>query len=221
MAALKQLGYEPLLNPMLKILSTGAALPAPAEYQGIVFTSASAIPFCPISDHPVFTVGKATAAAARQAGFYNVTCGGSDVAALESYLRQQTSLAGSRLLYPSAVDISKELGPFPEGEGPAIIRRPVYKTVPQPLQKTTIGHLYDGEIEWIVLFSRRTAEALGNAMTELDGVDWTLKTGLACLEPDIAEPLAGYRWRHVAVAAQPDQAALLACLTDDARMDGA
>ncbi len=86
---LRALGHEPLVAPVLEIRS----LPCFVDTKGvaaIAFTSRNGVRFFPPRHGdvalPVFTVGDATAAAAREAGFRDIRSAGADGAALAELL---------------------------------------------------------------------------------------------------------------------------------------
>jgi uroporphyrinogen-III synthase len=157
----------------------------------------------------ILTVGEATAAAARASGFNAVTCIGQTVEKAAHALAEDLSLAGASIVYLSGTHITHDVTVLMGQAGPSIVRVPVYATRQLALEKTTIQLLSEGGISWIVLFSRRTAEAFSMAVADLAMQDWIKATGLVCLSARTAEPLQTLPWRTVLIAPEPTSAALV------------
>src|SRR6185312_12602104 len=79
-ARLAAMGLMPILAPMLRIRPANPHLPPPARIAAILLASGNAVDPLPLSCHarPVLTVGAATAARARLAGFTNVVSADGD-----------------------------------------------------------------------------------------------------------------------------------------------
>jgi len=110
---------------------------------------------------PVFTVGGATAEAARQAGFGAVFSADGDIAALAGLILQnRQDIAPGRVLYPAAADRAGDLVGLLAGGNLSCQAVDVYRMQPanrlteQALQGLK-GNAYDG----VLIYSRRTAEA--------------------------------------------------------------
>jgi uroporphyrinogen-III synthase len=91
---LRVLGFAPMLAPMLAIAKLPAHLPPPERLGGILLTSGNAVGAFPPGYHhlPVWTVGRATAARAREAGFATVTSADGDALALAALLGDATAV---------------------------------------------------------------------------------------------------------------------------------
>ncbi len=106
-AALEARGHEALVAPMLTIApAPGVEAPLALDgVQALVFTSANgARVFARLSDErdlPVFTVGDASAAAARDAGFARVERAGGDVEDLARLIIMRLA-PGDGTLYQAA-----------------------------------------------------------------------------------------------------------------------
>jgi uroporphyrinogen-III synthase len=193
-ARLVALGHEPVVAPVLAVRPLTPAL----DLQGIAalaFTSANGVrAFAGLEASrrwPVFAVGEATAAAAREAGFTEVESGDGDVAAL-------SALIGARrpgpVLHPAAAEVAGVLDP----EGGGVRTVAVYETVPvRPALDLS-------EIDAVLVHSPRAA---GVVAAMAAGSDLTA----FALSPACAAPLeaAGLR---IAVAAESNETALLTLL---------
>lgn len=89
--AVRALGLEPVVVPLFETVPLTWHAPDAEGFDAVVMTSASAARLggehlARFVDLPLFAVGEATGKAARAAGFTNVHCGTSDVAALAPLL---------------------------------------------------------------------------------------------------------------------------------------
>jgi uroporphyrinogen-III synthase len=201
-AAARAAGLEGMGAPLFVIEPVPWRPPGPAPFDALLLSSANAARhggegLDAFAALPVYAVGKATAAAARDAGLTVVATGESGVHALLPLLAHDRRgrvlrLAGRRhvaLEPPPGVEIVTEI---------------VYWARPLPLEAGPASALRGGAV--VMLHS---AEAARHFSGECDRLE--LDRGaiaLACLAPAIAESAGG--WREVRVAPRPDDSALLA-----------
>lgn len=79
-ARARHAGLDPVVMPLFAIRAVDASLPEGGRYDAVLVTSANGARFAPpgLPALPCFTVGEASAAAARDAGFADVRTGPSD-----------------------------------------------------------------------------------------------------------------------------------------------
>jgi uroporphyrinogen-III synthase len=161
---------------------------------------------------PVFAVGRRTAAAARAAGFLDVTAAGGDVRELVTCLREWARNDASRdpLLYLAGEDRSGDLAGALAADGRIVHTVVVYRAVktdkfPPPVAAA----LAAGQIDGVLHFSRRSAEAYLDCARAAALLDQALAVTHYCLSAQIAEPLAAAGAKSIHIAARPDEAALL------------
>lgn len=210
-------GYAVLIEPMLDI----DYLPGPAldltGVQGLLFTSANGVRACgPGVDLslPVYAVGAATAAAAREAGFGTVACAAGDVTALAGLVTERCTAAAGALLHIAASDRAGDLAGLLARAGFAVRRQVRYQARPATaLSAVTAAALAAGEIGAVLLFSPRTARTLVTVIGAAGLLDACRQVTAVCLSEAVAEAVAGpVSWAEVRVAACPDQDSLLAAL---------
>lgn len=198
-ARLTALGFTPLIAPLLEV----RALPADIDLTGIdalVFTSINAVAaftaLGPALDRPVFTVGDATARAAREAGFVSVRSADGDLTALAGLIRADGR--GLTLLHPAAAQPAGDLAAL-VGDAAKVRTVTVYETV------ETVARAPE---EWnaVLIHSPRAGRALAAAAPDVAG-----RLGCAISEA-AAAPLAPLGFAEVRVAAAPTEDALLAAL---------
>ncbi|MFG1358911.1 uroporphyrinogen-III synthase [Xanthobacter pseudotagetidis] len=215
-ARLAAMGHEALVDPMLRIAPTGAALPD-GPFEAVAFTSVNGVKalaahadFARFRGLPAFAVGPRTAREARQAGFPEVTDCDGDAAALAGRLAAALG-TGARVLHPAGEDRAADLGALLEGHGLRVALAIVYAAVPaDALGPATRAALAAGTIGAALHFSPRTVKTLLACAGDA-GLDAALReVRHLCLSAQVAAALGACR--SVAVAAAPNEDALLALL---------
>jgi uroporphyrinogen-III synthase len=201
---LKALGHEPLVGPLLVVRDVDGA--PPTAFAALAFTSANgAAAFArrdPRRNIPVFTVGDATAAAARAAGYTDVRSADGDVEALAALILSQAPLGGILLHACAAAPAGDLVGALQAG-GQAAIRLTVYETaLAQALPSVAM------QADAVLVHSPRAGEALA-ALAPPGAMSGMAAYGLS---PSCTEPLAALGFRSLAVAQSPHEASLLALL---------
>ena len=211
-------GHDPVLAPLLEIEFIGAALPL-AGAQALVVTSRNTLRA--LAAHPelgaalklpLFAVGDATAGAARDLGFTNVTTGpgtGADLAALIARDARPergplVHLAGETL----AFDLEAALGERGFATGKAVLYRAVpVRALPAQARDLIAAHRLDG----VVLISPRTAGTFAELVAKHGLVTQAKSLVCYCLSEAVAEAVAPLGC-EVRVAARPREEDILALL---------
>ena len=216
-AALRARGHDVIVAPLLTLEHLTDAELAGGPWSAILVTSANAAPA--IAAHrrhealrglTVFAVGGHSAQAMRDAGFAEVISADGDVAALASLVATRTKPDAS-LLYLAGAERSGDLAGALRARNRIVQTAVIYRAViAENFPPETAAALAAG-IDGVLHYSRRSAEAYVNAAR---------RTGLAkaaiadpihfCLSAAIAAPLLAAGAASIRVAAQPDEAALLA-----------
>jgi uroporphyrinogen-III synthase len=203
-AALRRLGHDVVLAPLLQIEAVAADLGAP-PWSGILITSANGIRA--LAHHPrrgellalpVLAVGASSAEAARAAGFADVRSADGDATDLARFAAQRFEGARHPLLYLAGEDRSGDLAVAGLTVRTVVIyRASTAQTLPSA----------SGRIEGVLHFSRRSVETYLACGGEVSG-----RTHY-CLSARAAEPLTAAGATRVVIAARPDEASLLALVT--------
>jgi uroporphyrinogen-III synthase len=221
--ALRALGHDVVLAPLLSIEPVDDADFGSPPWSAILMTSANAARA--LATHPrrgelaalpVLAVGRASAEAARAAGFANVLSADGDGGDL-------AGLAGTRLvpsplplLYLAGAERARDLAGELLAHGLTVRTVAVYRAaraVEFPAGVRTA--LIAGQIDGVLHYSRRAAVAYlecGRDMTEM-----TLAPVHYCLSARVAEPLKSAGAQRVYIAARPDEAGLLTLVTPQGR----
>lgn len=202
-ARLTALGFEPLVAPVLAIRPltpvpdlTGVAALAFTSRNGVVAFAA----LTPDRALPVFTVGDATARAARDAGFTPVRSAAGDIHALAALI---AAAAPGPVLAPGAAEPAGDLAALLAGRA-EVRALPVYEAVETDIPAPA-------GFDAVLVHSPRAARAL--AMHA-----WALDDQLAvAISAAAAEPLEDLGLREIRIASAPTDYALLQGLGEPAR----
>ena len=196
--AAKRLGLKPRVMPLFSVEAVEWRAPEPAEFDALLLTSANAVrhggtELDRIRDLPAHCVGQATAAVARDAGFFIGTVGPDGVDDLLAALP-----ADLRLLHLCGVDRR-----LPQSPRQTISSVPVYRAV----ELTAPGQMNQIEGAVVAVHSRRAAARLSQLADEARIRRGTI--AIAAISPGAAEA-AGGDWERVETSSEPTDTALLA-----------
>lgn len=189
------LGMTVLREPLFELERVAWRAPDPVQFEALLLTSANAVLFAgpqleTMRALPVHAVGRATAEAARAAGFSVASVGGAGVDVLLAGLPR-----GISLLHLSGADRRA-----PQAHGAHIVPLTVYRAAPiEPP-----GGLADRLAGAVVaVHSRRAGERLAALAEE------RVTVALVAISADAAADV-GAGWERIAVAVRPSDGALLA-----------
>ena len=199
----RAMGFEPFVAPLLEVWTVRGPPIDLAGIGAIAFTSAKGIEGfisrCEERGLPVFTVGDATAAAARDRGFKQVISAAGDVEALaDTIKRHRTGIRGD-VLYPAAAETIGEL--------PAR-KLVVYETVPAALSPDLAQQI--ASLDCVLLHSQKAARILADILRRIPAPNLSL----FCLSQAVTAPLRDTPAREIVAAALPNEEALLNLLID-------
>ena len=218
------LGHEAIIAPLIQVnpLST----PAPQlqaiwpALQAVAVTSANGIrvlaDMTPGRDVPVYAVGPATAAAAKEAGFKKVTTAGGDVDALAKLIISERKADGGPILHPAGSKLAGDLKGQLEQAGFTCHRIRLYEADPvATLPEPALDALNKKEADGVLLYSPRTARLWAKRLEEAKLVDAAKTLPHYCLSNAVAEGLAplGLPSHLLKTASTPTEDALFALLT--------
>jgi uroporphyrinogen-III synthase len=192
------LGFDAIAAPLFTIVPLNWNAPDPADHDALMLTSANALrhageALARYRALPVYAVGEATAAAARNAGLTDIRIGQGDAADL---LAMMTAAGLMRPLHLAGRE-HRDAG------HPAltIARRLVYAADPvAALPLAARDALTDGAVA--LLHSPRAAALFATLVKDHAGIK------IAAISPAVADA-AGEGWLAVAIAVAPNDTALL------------
>lgn len=212
-------GIETMIEPLMTIQfrpgNAQTLAPLLANAQAVLFTSANGVhafaAATPRRDLCALAVGDTTARVARQSGFHRVDSAGGNVADLAALVVASLKPADGPLVHAAgtvtAGDLAEKLG----ADGFVLRRTVLYEAVPaQSLSAAVKAALARGSIDAALFFSPRTAAVFANLATGFD--DGCKRITAVALSPAVAVALATLPWHRIAVAAAPNEDALLQAL---------
>ena len=204
---LKALGHAPVVAPVLEVQPFGGAV-ALAGVAALAFTSRNGVrafaEACPERGLKVFTVGDATARAARDAGFADVSSASGDVAALAELIASHKWSLDGDVLHLAPEDAAGDLAAALAAQGVPARTQVVYRTVPAELASGAPTN-----IDVVLIHSAKAARRLAD---DADLRSAAPSITAICLSAAAAAPLEGLGFREVLVAPAPNEAAVLQTL---------
>jgi uroporphyrinogen-III synthase len=208
---LRALGFAPVVAP---VLETAPRADAVIDLTGVValaFTSAAALAafaaLCPAREATVFTVGDATAEAARAAGFTDVRSADGDALALAGLIATASAGQPSGLvLCPTAAEPAADLPALLAARGVQAGAVVVYKSVQTAPAPTP------ADLAAVLVHSPKAARIIAARLDPAQSAGMTL----VAISQAAAAPLAALPFADRRIAPRPSEAALLALLAGDA-----
>jgi len=213
-ASLRAEGVESVIAPLLAIRPIVDVPLDLAGVQALLFTSANGVRAFArrtgARDLPAFAVGDATARAARAAGFARVESAAGAVDDLAALVRARLDPARGALLHAAGADVAGDLAGSLVAAGFDVRRVVLYRAAKaRQLPAAAARALAEGTLDAVLFFSPRSA-ATFVTLARKAGVEPALaRLDALCLSEAVAAVVRGVAWRTVAVAARPDQPALL------------
>ena len=202
-------GWTSLVAPLIATRDLPWDRAAVEAADALAFTSAAGVRAFRSAGRetlPVFTVGDATADAAKAAGFADVRSAKGAGADLASLI--QAAPPVGRVIHLGAKEPAFDLVAALTGAGVAAVHVPTYETVGLAASAAALAALKKGQIAAVLIHSPAAARALADAgvAAGLQAVD------LVALSQACAAPVAALPFRERRIAAEPTEAALLHAL---------
>jgi uroporphyrinogen-III synthase len=201
-----------LIWPLTRIVPTVMELELPFRTGGLLFTSANGVQALAAlverRDLPALCVGKATAGAARKAGFRDCFSANGDARALAELARRSGL---NDFFHPRGHDAAGDLKGWLAETGQRVTEAVLYRaqeTGPPPAPVEAA--LNRGKIDLVTIWSRRGAAILARHLARVGAA--LQDTDLLAISPAAAEPLAESGLRRILVAEAPDGAAMLTAI---------
>jgi uroporphyrinogen-III synthase len=197
-------GAEAIVAPLITIVPCGYDTNAEGA-QALIFTSTNGVRAFPDArgarDRVVLTVGDATAAAAREAGFSDVRSADGDVRSLAALAKAELDPEKGKLIHIAGDHVAGDLSGDLRAAGFNVERRLAYASV----AASPLPEALNGPLDIVLFHSSRAAErfiALGapNAAQLIAG----------CLSAAIAEAAGKTPWKQIITAPHPREDDLLA-----------
>ena len=219
---LQSKGHTFLSDP---VLSVEFVTPGQFDFgslQAILITSSNALRALAASpdldlerlrDLPLYAVGSATAAHARDMGFAKIRIGQGTSEDIVRQLIEDLAPGDGEIYYPHSQQVAYDPAPLLIGAGFAIRASVVYRTVPLgTLAPNTVAGLRNGDISGVVLLSPRTAKVYASLIETAGLVTALSRTCHFCLSARVADGLSASLAVPIKVAAHPNLQELVALI---------
>ncbi|MES2289063.1 MAG: uroporphyrinogen-III synthase [Pseudomonadota bacterium] len=225
--AVRAMGHEPVCVPLFEIAPVAWDAADPAGFDAVAMTSASAARLggagLALYRHlPLFAVGEATAAAARDAGFERIIAGGRDAIELGAMLQKPLSFRGGVGVGQTAPDSNNLVdesiphpNPSPKGEGLKVVHFAGEDFRPIPTRASvTVRCVYAArplapvlplDADVALVHSPRAGERLAALVENRNALK------IIAISENAARA-CGIGWRDMIVSPAPRDDAMLACL---------
>jgi uroporphyrinogen-III synthase len=213
-AALAGRGIDAIIEPMMDVHYSSAAVPDLANVQAVLCTSGNGVrALARITrerDRPLLAVGDATASRARAEGFTNVASAGGDIADLVRLAVMRLRPQGGRLLHIAGEVVAGDLSGALRVQGFTIDRIVLYQARPvAALSESVIRALCSSTIDFALFFSPRSA-AIFVKLVKRAGLTGCCRAVTAVsISPAVDAALSALPWHDRQVAERPSQGAML------------
>jgi len=209
------MGHEALLAPLLAVqFFEGAPLDL-AGVQAILVTSANGVRalarHTSNRDIAIFAVGPQSAEAAEREGFVRARTADGDAMALAAATANWADPRDGLLLHAAGEEASDALCEKLRTQGFAVKRQTLYRMEKvEQLPGDAAQAIRHGDVQAALFFSPLSAGLFADCVKK-SGISTDRLTAI-CISPSTAGSLKDLSFAEIRIAAEPNQAALLACL---------
>ncbi len=216
-AALIALGHDAVVAPLLEVTIESGVFLDVSGVQAILITSANGARALASAtdrrDLPVFAVGAATAATARQSGFERTESADGNVEALGDLVIARLSPQEGSLVHVAGTVTAGDLSGMLTIAGFDVSRAVLYRAVPvAELPEEIVTHLKDGTLDAAMFYSPRTAAQFADFVAAGGLADRCGRVIALALSHAVAENLSGLEFSDILIAKTPDQDSLFRAL---------
>jgi uroporphyrinogen-III synthase len=220
-AALRTMGHEAAIAPLLTIATLPDAVIGPGPYAAVLMTSGNAARA--IAEHrhrtslaglDCFAVGSQTAAAARQAGFANVVSADGDGDDLAKLIGERLRERTKPLLYLAGDDLARDMAAELAPHGLRIELVVVYRAqAARSFPPDVAAALRAGQFDGVMHYSRRSTAIFVDCVRAAGVEAEAARLRHFCLSDRASEPLAAINAKSILVAQKRDESAMLALVS--------
>jgi uroporphyrinogen-III synthase len=216
-AKLRTLGHHPVVAPIMEAQMLDGDPLTLDGVQALLATSANGVRALarrtPRRDIALFAVGPQTAEAARASGFNVVISADGDAAALAETVATQLDPARGALFHAAGAETTGRLRQRLEASGFTVESEILYEARPlDRLPAAATDALTSGSLDGVLVFSPRSGRTLAALVAAAGLAAHCARLDAYCISAAAAEGLAGLAFARVAIAGQPNEAAILALL---------
>jgi uroporphyrinogen-III synthase len=214
--ALRARGHEPVIAPLFAMERLADVDPASGPWDGILLTSANGLWGIVSFAHdkkwhgiPVFAIGDATAKAARDMHFADVTSASGNVDDLLNLIAARLQ-PPAKLLYLAGEERAGDIAGALRGRNFEVELVVVYRFLTAQFLPEPAAAALESGLDGVLHFSPASAEGFLNAARNSNLLDAALNKPVHfCLSEQVAAPLRKANAARIQIAGQPTQDALL------------
>jgi len=212
--ALEERGHEAVTEALMAINDVAAPDLDLDGVQALLITSANGIRAFARAHSgrglPVCAVGDASARAALDLGFDQVSSAAGDVESLAAMIEKDWDVSGGALLHVAGSHRAGDLAGMLTLAGFEMCRVVLYEAkAAETIGPITADALKGGNLDGVLLFSPRTAALFCRLVTDGGLVELCSPVIACCLSAAVADEAAALPWAGIVVAETPDAQALL------------
>jgi uroporphyrinogen-III synthase len=212
---LRELGHDPLVAPVLELRQLNPHISLDGV-GAVAFTSPNGVRLCPNLDDmlqlPAFTVGDATAGAARRAGFRRPKSAGKDGQALAKLMAAELDPSVGTILVVRGQESAFDLAAALEAKGFVTRSAIVYSSSPKLPVNEIRAALHDTPpLEAVLVHSPRGGRQAARLLGRVPGA---AALRVFAISPAAAAPLRAIELKSLDAAPFPTEAALLKLLSE-------
>jgi len=216
-ARLREAGHDVLIAPLLSVRFYDGPPLALDGVEGILATSANGVRALARRtqrrDIPIYAVGPQTADASLQAGFLQVESANGDVVALAHALPQWAE-PSRMLLHATSAEGEGRLASLLAAKGYTVHSVVLYDVVASTeLPDSVVQALTDCSLDVAFFFSPRSARVFADCIAKAGLADACASLTALCISEATASALTPLEFKVCRIAQEPNQDALLACLS--------
>lgn len=207
-----QMGFRPVVAPLLRVRPTRIALPPASTLQAVIASSGNAVVLPQAyRDLKLLAVGTSTAQRALAAGFTTVLDADGDAAALAALAARELNPAAGPLLLATGRGEGDFLAAALRASGFVVHRRAVYAATAVSVFPLVAETAMQAGLDAALFFSAATGQAFAGLLPPplRSLLDRTVAIGIS---PSAIETVRHLPWRDVRVAVRPTQDGVLAQL---------
>ncbi|MCC7304820.1 MAG: uroporphyrinogen-III synthase [Alphaproteobacteria bacterium] len=210
---LEAMGFRVFIQPVLEINPVPFTMPAPADYQALLFTSVNGVRAFPeksgFGPVQVYCIGDRTAEEAAKKGFENIISAGGSGEDLAALAAQKADPRGKKLLHVRGEHAAQELDKIFQNLGFACDKLVVYSAKPAAaLYPECAALIKNKEVGAVTFFSRRTAETFMELCGKQGLLDYLKNIKLLSISRAVLKSVPADVWAGTYSAAAPDRAAM-------------
>lgn len=207
-------GFDPLVEPISTLEFLPVELGDVDNFQALLLTSVNGVRALSVRTEnrsiPIFTVGSATARAAKAAGFSYVESADGTGADLSQMVARRLCPSSGSLLHVSGTEVGFDPATSLQSEGFSVKRATLYRVRPaNTLRSSFKTALQSHSIAYATFFSPQSSKTFVKLLVKASLIGAVTRIVAVAISENAAEPLEALSWRETLIAENPTSASVL------------